>query len=108
MLYRGTPFYEITVSRHGFSKRPQYNYTWRAEHYGDVSVKIRALGDRFYEDVEKFIIDGKGPDEGIYQVSVVSWEYPAIRIGRVEETAEFDMTGIRWAEQRVLECQDAG
>lgn len=107
MLHGGTPFLNVTVTRHGSSNRPQYAYSWRARHYGKVSVKMRAVGARFYDDVEPTIIDGKRPSEGIYQVSVTSWEYPEILIGHVEETVEFDMTGIGWAEEQVLECQDS-
>lgn len=106
LLFRGTPFLEIHGSRHGFSGREIFSYDWTTRHYGRVAVKYRIAGERFYEEKSNGEFSASGLTEGSYDVVLISWEYPALNIGRAEEAAIFDMTGREWAEQRVLQCQD--
>ncbi|WP_143276014.1 hypothetical protein [Brevundimonas diminuta] len=105
-LFRGTPFLEIHVQRHGFSGRPIYSYNWRTAHYGKVEIEYRLIGDRFYTKSNNGSFDGDSVDQSSYEITLTSFEYPAILRGRAEEKAVFDFEGLEWARTRTLECQD--
>lgn len=105
-LFQGTPFIEIHVQRHGFSNRPIYSYNWRTAHYGKVEIEYRPLGNRFYEKAKNGEFDGDSIEESPHDITLTSYEYPAILRGRAEEKAVFDFQGVEWARNRTLECQD--
>lgn len=103
LMGQGTPFVEIT--------RPwsssEFDYKWSARHSGDVEVQYRTIGARFWETADYFSFDAATIGEQPVELLVESWEYPEIGVGRVEERAIFDFAGLGWAQEQVLQCEDA-
>lgn len=74
---------------------------WFGTH-GYGQTQFRAVGERFFQSIAEL----KNNREGlkVIEVNNVSYEYPAIYVGMSEVNAQFDLTGIDWAEAQVLSC----
>lgn len=93
----GTPFLEV----YSDSASSAFRSEWHGAHYGGMRAKYRIPGARFWEDTPP---DPETVVERPVDVSVDSYEYPAIFEGKAEERAILDLAGIRWAVEAVRTC----
>ncbi|GBF56417.1 hypothetical protein PbB2_00073 [Candidatus Phycosocius bacilliformis] len=70
--------------------------------YRSGETQFRGVGERFFRSMDELQTNRKGLK--IIEVNNVSWEYPALHLGMSEINAQFDLTGIDWAEAQVLAC----
>jgi hypothetical protein len=103
MMFNGTPFLEIEL----INPPSYFDYTWRTEHYGDIEVKYRIAGSKFWEERNNSNFSADEIGEQAFEIAVVSWEYPALYVGRVEEKATFDLAGLSWAKSQIITCEYA-
>jgi hypothetical protein len=108
-LHTGTPFLEIGLKRkRKVSKNlssVSFNYTWRTQFYNDIEIKYRIAGLKFWETRSNLTFNADEIGEQEFEVAVVSWEYPALYVGRVEEKATFDLAGLSWAKSQIITCE---
>jgi hypothetical protein len=100
-MWNGTPFLEVTWS--DYFKKIQYN--WKTVHYGRVKMSYRKPGDRFWTDATNSTFDPASVGESTIELTISSWEYPEILVGRAEEEALFELSGLGWAQEQVRSCQ---
>jgi hypothetical protein len=97
----GTPFLEVYWE----ARTAKFYSEWHGAHYGGMRAKYRVPGARFWEETPP---DPEAVNEQSVELSVDSYEYPAIFEGKAEERANFDLTGIRWATEAIRTCNAAG
>jgi len=102
-LFRGTPFLEIGWN----SYSSEMDFYWRTTYLGNVEIKYRQPGARFWEHRDNATFDPHETGENVIDVVLESWEYPELLVGKAEETATFDLDGLGWAEAEVAACVDA-
>jgi hypothetical protein len=110
MFVGGTPYLQITENLSLTVPRKRFNYTWHARHYGDVRVQYRLIGERFWTNLSPLSF-GPPPEfdpailsERAIEISVESFEYPAINRGYSKETAIFELSGLDWALNEISRC----
>lgn len=105
-LYGPAPRTEIVAYKHfrvpgDPPNEVQLAQNWFGTHgYGET--QFRAIGERFFQSINKLKESRK--DLKIIEINNVSWQYPSIYRGRSEISAQFDLSGIDWAEAQVLAC----
>ncbi len=100
-LYRGTPFLTVLT---GYKDRVVYS--WSAEHYGNVSVKIRIPGEKFWDEYRSSSVDMQKYQEKRIEISLISWEYPEIYVGLSEQKGIFELIGIKKALSEIDKCEN--
>lgn len=100
-MYKGTPFLEIFGGR-GSEK---LTYQWRTTYLSDVKIKYRTPGSEFWEERKNATFNADEIGEQQFEITLSSWEYPELYIGRSEETALFDLAGLSWAKDEVASCE---
>jgi hypothetical protein len=101
MMFNGTPFLEISWNRYG----AKFSYGWSTVHYDRIRLSYRAPGERFWEDRNDDGFNADEVGEKLIELTITSYEYGAILVGRAEETAAFDLAGLNWAKAEVLKCE---
>jgi hypothetical protein len=102
-FFRGTPFLQVYRSYNG-----SVTYAWNARYHGRVRVKIRRPGERFWNEMDRPFGDMTSYDGERIDVVVSSWEYPEVLVGYSEESAQFNMIGLRAITERMLACEAGG
>jgi hypothetical protein len=97
-FYRGTPF--LTLSE--ISGR--LSFGWQGANVLGERLKYRAIGERFWTD---WVHDGDLMPfaNSRLEVNIVTYQYPRIFAGRIEETAVINLTGLEEAARYVLNCE---
>lgn len=95
-----TPYLELKRSR----VLDRYHYTWAGTNTREAWAQWRQPGDRFWADGE---FDPLVITSLKLEAEVVSWEYPALRVGRAAEVAAFSLQGFAEAALLTQRC-DAG
>lgn len=117
ILAGGTPYLTIykDEARDRYGKSLGYDqikYVWRGRYLGDTTVKLRKPGERFWDEYEYWdrdkIVDMKKYEEGKIEVYISSFEYPELGLGKVEENAIFDLSGIQWSIDMLDKCKQSG
>ena len=103
-LCGGTPFLSIRQESRFGGQSYRLIHVWGAKHLNKVKVKIRKIGQKFWDEYDSSIVDMDLYAEQMIQVSVSSWEYPAIYVGFAEENANFDLNGIEAAKNMIKTC----
>lgn len=103
LMSRDTPFLELDWRE----DEGVFRYSWGARHFGGLRAKYRAPGARFWEEGASGSFEPGELGEQTIQVVIESFEYPNTGIGRSEETADFDLAGIRWAEGQARACTES-
>lgn len=98
-FYGGTPFLIVNKGYKG-----NISYGWQGEHLSDERMKFRDLGARFWEEW-KYDFDLSPWDGKRVEVNIVTYEYPAINVGRADETAIMDLTGLSAISKAVEQCE---
>jgi hypothetical protein len=98
-FFGGTPFLTVTPIVDG------YNFHWKTTRLHDVAAQYREGGQKFwynfvYNDQNFIQLDGK-----IIEISVTSWEYPALNRGYAKETASFNVVGLNQAITALYDCK---
>lgn len=98
VFYRGSPFLTIFEN----SNRP--NFSWSTVHSGKVKTQYRQQGEKFWTDSPPdggnlISFDGKK-----LELSITSYEYPAIYAGFAKETGIIDLAGLTAAIEALTQC----
>ena len=97
-FYGGTPFLSLYRGYQG-----KISYDWQGEHLSGERLKFREPGGRFWEDwtysSDLMTWDGKQ-----LELNIVTYEYPEIFVGRADETAIIDLTGMSKMAELVTAC----
>jgi len=101
-LWGPKPF--LQVSMFGWSTTPRAEIWSLVGTWGASSSKFRKPGDKFWKEADQL---GAGL-EGVIEVNVVSWQYPAILVGRSEDHGYINLTGIDAARVAIEPCLAAG
>lgn len=99
-FFRGTPFLVVMLLP-STSNKPEWYYSWKTVHLGDVRVQVRLPGERFWTQWKSSNMETDLFDEKAVELVAESWEYPALNSGRAEEQAVFDLVGITWAKEQL-------
>lgn len=101
-FYGGTPFLTVYI---GYQDKVSYG--WQGAHLQGERVKFREPGARFWEEW-KYDTDLAPWSGKKIELNIVTYEYPAIYEGRVEENAIFDLTGLDAAIAALRKCEGKG
>lgn len=101
IMFKGKPFLEIWWDNYS----SKFTYHWWTVHYGDVEVKYRTAGSKFWEERNNGTFDADEIGEQQFELAISSWEYPELALGRAEEKAMFDLAGLPWAQTQMKICE---
>lgn len=79
-----------------------FTYSWQASYFEDVTAQYRLESERFWRYGD---FRAAGIGEQPIEVNLTSYQYPAIRVGRAEDTGTIDLAGMSWAQGEVRQCR---
>jgi hypothetical protein len=80
----------------------QFVFDWEGKDYSNDEVQIRVPGSKFWSDARSNAVYS---DKQRLEVSISSWEYPAIHVGYHEAKGVFDLTGLDAMREQIARCQ---
>jgi len=92
----GEPFFVIYYSRSSGLK-----HFWKGADIAGSEVSLRRAGEKFWSDETASTTYS---DSEKLEVNIVTWEYPAVLVGRREVRGAFDMTGLAEMSAAVEAC----
>jgi hypothetical protein len=99
----GTPFLMIMKGH----KSP-YSFSWETTHWGDVEGQYRLAGEKFWSPLKERSDDLSQFDGKTLEISLTSYEYPAVNVGFAKETGKIDLMGMGAAIASVDQCNLQG
>lgn len=107
-MFKGKPFLEIWPNnKDGSLFFPgKFRYGWRTTYSGNVRIKYRTPGSKFWEERTQVQFNADGMVEQQFEIVLTSWEYPELYEGLAEQKGIFDFSGLSWAKSQVVICED--
>lgn len=103
LFYGGAPYVEVSVGIQIGKSEPLYRFRLRGTYGSGRISKYRTIREKFWTDwhttTDLTPFDGES-----IEVHIVTHEYDAIHVGRVEDNGILDLTGLAGMIERVSSC----
>jgi hypothetical protein len=99
----GTPFLMIMK---GYQS--PHSFSWNTTHWGDVEGQYRLVEEKFWSPLKERSDDLSQFDGKTLEISLTSYEYPAVNVGFAKETGRIDLKGMGAAIAAIDKCNLEG
>jgi hypothetical protein len=99
----GTPFLMIMK---GYQS--PHSFSWNTTYWGDVEGQYRLVEEKFWSPLKERSDDLSQFDGKTLEISLTSYEYPAVNVGFAKETGRIDLKGMGTAIAAIDQCNLEG